>query len=100
MAEKVGNPILACYRYFFPVEAPPAPAKKTETHFIKFNIVDEKGAPLENITLNVMLPDGSSEEKTTDKNGKIEIHNIKPGKCKIEFEWKKLTLNNTVLLQS
>ena len=58
---EVGNPVASCGN------APPAEKKKEEEkHFIKFKLTDDKGNALQNIVLNVTLPDGSSEEKVSD----------------------------------
>jgi hypothetical protein len=95
----VGTVIIKCYKKIFGKKDPPPPPKKEETHFIKFSIVDDKGAPLPLVTVHITLPDGAIEEATSDKDGKIEIKNIKPGKCKVEYDWKNLTMNDIVMLQ-
>ncbi len=96
MPDKVGNPVATCPRKMAPMkESKP----KEVRHSVNFNIVDDKGAPLANIVIKVLLPDGSYEEKTSNAQGKIEIKNIKPGNCKIESDWKKLKVDDIVLIQ-
>jgi hypothetical protein len=68
-------------------------------HFINFKVVDENGKSLDGIVLLVELPDGSSEERTSDINGMIEIKNIEPGQCTFESDWKKAKVDNTVFIK-
>jgi hypothetical protein len=68
-------------------------------HFVNFKVVDENGKPLEGITLLVTLPDGSSEEQSTNKDGMIEIKNIDPGNCILKSDWKKVKLDESVIIK-
>jgi len=98
MAINVGNPVQSCplkQSDYIP-EQPQDPKK----HFINFRLVDDNGKPLGNIQLLVTLPDGSSQEMATNEKGMIEIPNVDPGNCKIDFDWKEVTLDNVVLFHS
>jgi hypothetical protein len=96
MATNVGSPVQSC-----PLNKNNEPAQKQDPakHWIKFNIQDDSGNPVPNVTLNVVLPDGIVEEHTSDEKGLIEIKNIEPGMCKIEENWKELKVFDTVLIQ-
>ncbi len=74
-----------------------APAGAGEqTHIVKVKILSDSGSPLANIALTIILPDGAIEEATTDENGIIELNGVPPGNCKIESDWKTLTVDQTV----
>ena len=94
MATNVGNPAQSCP--LKQTEYLPPQQQEPKKHFINFKLVDDKGKPMENVQLLVTLPDGSTEEATTDKNGMIEIANVQPGSCKIAFDWKEATTDNFV----
>lgn len=68
-------------------------------HWIKFKLQDDEGKPMSDIAVNITLPDGSMEEKISDKDGLIEIKNVQPGNCKIESNWKEYTVRETVFFQ-
>jgi hypothetical protein len=96
MAEtNVGSPIKSCKNKKGGKSEEEQDPKK---HWIKFKVVDTNNNPLEDVTLMVILPDGSREEKATDKDGIVEIRNIDPGKCKLEFDWKGCTINDCLLI--
>jgi len=97
MATNVGNPVQSCVAKasdYIP-EQPQDPRK----HFINFKLVDDKGKPVENVRLNVILPDGTPYDGNSNGEGKIEIPNVDPGSCKIEFDdWRTFTLEDSVLI--
>jgi hypothetical protein len=70
-------------------------------HWIKFKIVDVESKPLENVVLQITLPDGcSSEEITTNKDGIAEIKNIEEsGTCKLEYNLKRHTIKNVFVIR-
>lgn len=77
-----------------------APIEETKNkHFIKFSLVDSNGQPMENVILNVILPDGSRRTVTSDKFGMIEIKNIKPGECKIVSDWRNVKIDDAVIIE-
>jgi hypothetical protein len=90
MASSVSNPVQECPGKV--VDEPVDPDKK----WIKFLVKDDKGKPLPNIQLNVILPDGSREEKVTDQDGMIEIKNIDAGDCKLDVDWRSLHVGRAV----
>jgi hypothetical protein len=97
MAEtNVGSPIKSCKNKKGGKSEEEQDPKK---HWIKFKLVDTNNNPVKDVTLMVILPDGSREEKTTDKDGIVEIRNIEPGKCKLEFDWRGCTINDCLLIQ-
>jgi hypothetical protein len=95
MAKGTGYPKQSCPLNSNEEDEEPQDSKK---HWIKFSIQDEFGKPVPNVTLQVTLPDGSVEEKTSDKDGIIEIRNILPGICKIESDWKECTIEDAVII--
>lgn len=62
------------------------PVQDPDQHWIKFNVLNEFSEPVPDVTVQITLPDGSIEEKTSDKNGMIEILNIDAGECKVEYD--------------
>jgi hypothetical protein len=65
-----------------PAEPAPAPPEKT---WVKFQVVDDaSGKPVSGVKLKIKLPDGRSEEFTTNAGGQIYIGNLDPGSCDIE----------------
>jgi hypothetical protein len=96
MPTSIGSPKQSC-----PYSKKEEPEEKQDPkkHWIKFNIQDESGSPVPNVNIQVTLPDGSVEEKTSDANGIIEIRNIEPGTCKIESDWRELNVYDSVIIQ-
>jgi hypothetical protein len=96
MATNVGSPVQPC-----PLnkKKEPLPIQDPFKHWINFNIKDDSGKPVANVTIQVVLPDGSVEEHTSDEKGIIEIKNIEPGTCKIKSDWKEITVNDAVLIK-
>jgi hypothetical protein len=90
MTTNVGSPTLDC-----PLKKKPE-KQDPKKHWIKFKVVDTDNNPLKKVVLRITLPDGSSVEKTTDKNGMIEINNIEAGNCKLETDWKGHTVYDTL----
>lgn len=78
--------------------APPPPKPATVRHFINFKIEDEIGNPLQNVELNIILPDGTTKKLQTDINGMIELTNIQPGNCTINSDWKQLKIDDTMII--
>lgn len=68
-------------------------------YWINFTFQDNSGQPIKDVTIRIVLPDGKVEEHTSDGRGMIEIKNIEPGICKIESDWKKVMVYETVLIQ-
>ena len=96
MSGPAANPVQSCpKKQSF---KPDSPQKQTK-HFVKFKLVDEKGTPLQNILIHVVLPDGIHLEKVSDKNGMIEITNVDPGQCRLKFPWQKVKMDDAALLQ-
>jgi hypothetical protein len=92
----VGSPACGCKNKTKKVEEEVQDPKK---HFINFKVLDQNKKPIENVILHVILPDGSCVEKTTDKNGIVEIKNVEPGTCSLKSDWKKVSVYNAVLIQ-
>jgi hypothetical protein len=91
---KQGSSVLAVNKTQQPEEE-----QDPKKHWIKFRVVDKDNNPLEKVVLRVKLPDGSSVERTTDKNGLIEIKNIEPGNCKLETYWDGCALGDTLFIK-
>ena len=75
--------------------------QKPIEHFINFKLVDEKGKPIKNAIISGILPGNEPFKIASEKavNGVIEIKNIKPGKVIVHSNWKKLTINDILILQ-
>lgn len=72
----------------------PPPANKT---WIKIKILDdETSSPLLNVVLDVTLPDGSVSQRTTNKDGVVEIQNLDPGTCDVTSPYKSGQVGNTM----
>lgn len=72
---------------------------EVQKHFITFLVVDDTGQPLENIELQILLPGGALKVETTKGDGMIKIENIRPGRCKILSDWRKVSkIDDSVLL--
>ncbi|HEV3251852.1 MAG TPA: hypothetical protein VGZ71_12910 [Puia sp.] len=95
MDSNVANPVQQC-----PKKADNKPPQDPKKKWIKFLVQDDKGVPLANVRLNVILPDNSTEEVCTDEKGMVEINNVEEGNCKIESDWRSLTVDQTVHLHS
>jgi hypothetical protein len=91
MESNVDSPVQQCPGKP-PAKDPIDPKKK----WIKFLVKDNDGKPMENVQLNVILPDGSREECVTDKDGMIEIYNLEDGDCKLDTDWRRLHVKRTV----
>jgi hypothetical protein len=96
MATHFGSPVLKCPLKSGAIKERHQDPKKK---WIKFEIHDEKGKKMQNVTIQVTLPDNTIAEMTSDKSGMIEINNIDPGICRIKFDWKDLKVYDCVLLQ-
>ena len=97
METNIGRPIQTC---FLNTLVKPEENQDAYKHWIKFKTIDDKGIPVANVTVQVSLPDGSEVEKTSDKNGLIEINNIDPpGNCIIKSDWKEVNVLKSVLIQ-
>ncbi len=96
MPDGIGNPVQGC-----PGSDNPSPReeKKPELHWVKFKVQDDAGKPLKGVVLQIVLPDGSREEKTSDENGMIEINNVQPGDCKIDLEYDDHVVHSTYFIQ-
>lgn len=97
MADGVGSPVQDC-----PGKesgSNPPEEKKPELHWIKFKVQDESGKAIPGIVLQVVLPDGSREEKSSDDKGMVEINNVKPGNCSIDFEFDDHIVHRTLFVQ-
>jgi hypothetical protein len=71
-----------------------------QKHWINFKLQDPDGKPARDVTLRVVLPNKKVVEYTSDENGLIEIKNVDPpGNCEIEYDWKKVKVFETVLIQ-
>jgi hypothetical protein len=70
-----------------PVEEAEGPAaeRKTETYWVRFQIVDDDtNDPLPNIRLRIRAPGRGSREYTTDGEGVIYLDGLPDGVCDIE----------------
>jgi len=96
MPDPIGSPVQGC-----PGKEGSSPEddKKPESHWIKFKVQDDAGKPLAGLTLHIVLPDGSREEKTSDDKGMIEINNLTPGNCSIDLDYDDHILHETVFIQ-
>jgi hypothetical protein len=64
---------------------PASPIPDTETHWIRFQIVDDETEnPLDGVELTLRLPDGSIQSYTSDSNGTVYIPDLSTGVCDIE----------------
>jgi phage baseplate assembly protein gpV len=71
--------------------------EKPKRDFIEYVLKDkDTGEPISGERWRVKLPDGTSQEGKTDKNGRLRIDNIPPGNCQVSFpdmdagDWKDL----------
>lgn len=65
------------------------PVKKE--FWIKFKLVHEGDKkPLEDIVLDLKLPDDSITMVETNEKGELEIKNIDDGTCHLNIDWKEL----------
>ena len=90
---KVNSPIVSCKNK---KKTKPEEEQDPKKHWLKFKIIDEDNLLLEDVEVNISLPDDSSERKSYNKksdkedSGMIMIKNIDPGDCKIEINWHEL----------
>lgn len=68
-----------------PQSQPAAPIPDTETHWIRFQVVDDETEnPLDGVELTLRLPDGSIQSYTSDSDGTVYIADVPTGVCDIE----------------
>ncbi|HXB07033.1 MAG TPA: hypothetical protein VNW04_07955 [Puia sp.] len=91
MTSNVSNPVQQC-----PNKKDAQPPRDPEKKWIKFQVLDQHGKPLPNVKMTIVLPDNSSQEVLTDKNGMVEVYNIDEGNCKIESDWTDHTVDGAV----
>lgn len=74
----------------------PSQLRKKETHWIEIEVVDAKEKPLANVTLEVVLPDGSEKTVSTNFAGLVRVEPIPSGSATIRVPgldgkvWKPL----------
>ena len=76
----------------------PVEKQDPKLHRIKFLIQDKTNKPLPDIIIKITMPNGRSKIGKSDKDGIVEIKNIKPGSCKIESDWKNFMVYFSVLI--
>ena len=80
----------------------PEPEKQQpKEHFINFKLIDDKGKPIRNVVIEGLLPGDEPFRIATGSavKGVIEIKNIKPGEVVVHTNWKKLTIEDVVMIQ-
>jgi len=94
MAEpSIGNPVQPC------ISEEKEAKKNGKKHFVKFNLVDDTGTPLEGIKIQVIFSDESSTEALSDKEGLISLTDIPPGKVTLVSDWRQEKVEDIVLIQ-
>lgn len=63
----------------------PPPAGEKQTDFLEFTKVYADGSPAPNVPFVVHLPDCTTREGVTDKNGFVRLENIPVGQVAIEY---------------
>jgi hypothetical protein len=69
-------------------ERRPDPPTRTPTvvkTWIEFQLIDEDGDPVPNVTYRVKLPNGSTRDGLLDDEGLVRFDNIDPGQCQVTF---------------
>ena len=54
-------------------------------HWVAFQLVDEDGRPLPDVTYRIRLPGGSAEKGSLNEEGTVRFDDIDPGECEIRF---------------
>jgi hypothetical protein len=58
---------------------------ENESHWIEFQVLDDKGRPYANEAYTLKLADGKTKSGTTDENGMVHVKGIVSGNCEIAF---------------
>jgi len=72
-------------------------AAVVKKHWVEFRVVDDQtGEPVKGIDLTVRLPDGSTEIRTTDAGGYVEITEILRGDCVVSCDMTGAELSRSL----
>jgi len=87
-------------------EENPEEKQDPKKHWLKCKVEDEDKKLLENVEIDIVLPDDCSERRSydkkrdKDKSETIVIMNIEPGSCSIESDWRELIKKRKTVFDS
>jgi len=68
----------------------------TDLAWVTFKVIDDRTEePIAGIALEVTLPDGSKRQQTTDRDGVVDIREIRAGSCEVRCDPHDLVLDTT-----
>lgn len=77
-----------------------AVVQQLNMHWVKFMLKDDKGKPMPDVKVKVLLPDKKIELATSDGTGLIYIKNLSTaGNCTLDLTIDGQNVNNTVFIQ-